>query len=176
MDPYPSTPRKVGEGRAPAVGRAGRPDRPRDPIARSARRRLQSGNARTRKVGPRTPRARGTRARRSRLPPAHAASCPTGGPGEAVTESDAPPGPNPGPYGAPEALTRGQAPEAHGPGEVLPRPGECPGRRGRPGRQSTGRQCTGPIGRASGASAPRGLEGRTGDRSHRVGHARRRVN
>ena len=47
VDPYPSTVLEVGEGRAPA----GRPDRLRDPIARSARRQLHLGTPAHRKQG-----------------------------------------------------------------------------------------------------------------------------
>jgi hypothetical protein len=99
-------------------------------------------------------------------PPAHAVHMSMGRSGVAVADSDALSGLNHGPRGTFAAITRVQALEGLGLGVVPPRPGVCPGRRGRPGRQSAGRQSTGPGSLASGASATWDPAERLGARSH----------
>jgi hypothetical protein len=84
---------------------------------------------------------RGTRARRSRLPPAHA-SLPFTGSREAVTDSDAPSS-SPQPVGASDALMRGRKSRAGlGPRRALPRPGVCLGQWALPVPSGRG-ECTG---------------------------------
>ena len=108
-----------------------------------------------------------TRARRSRLPPTHAAQCP-----RAVRGSrdrlGRPARPKSRPRGVVDTLMRGMTLEGPVPGVTLPRAGVCPVRRAPACRQSAGRVCTG---RARGQAAPvrRGAPTASpGDKSCRV--------
>lgn len=128
----------------------------------------KSGNARTRKVDPSLAAGRRTtRARRSRLPPAHASPPFTGWSGEAVTDSDALPGPSSATRSVRCAHERAPVGSRTRP---PPRPttlGGLPRAAGTAG-PSGRRACTGRALRASGLSAPWGPAGPPGGRSPKV--------
>ena len=148
-EPYLGPSQELGLGRAAVVGRAGAGVAP-GPIAHSTAGRCSLGTPAHGKRATVLDRPARTRARRSRLPPAHAAQCP-----RAVRRSRDRLGraarPESRPRGVVDTLMRGTALERPSPGASLPRAGVCPVRRAPAGRQSAGRMCTG---RARGQAAP----------------------